>query len=124
MFGEVFNCSVCDFQFNTGWSHHVGGQFLICRDCVTRFVIGGGSSCWGPVPGERLQLFQECYKKRPKKRNILVPTGIFLLPSDPLEPLACPACHRVGSMTTKLMAGECCPKCRKAAIVSGGECEY
>ena len=123
MFGEVFHCSACDFEFTSGWSHHAGGQFLVCRDCGTHFLAGGGSSCWGPQPDERLQLFQYRYVKR-LKRSVLEPTAVFRLPSDPLEPLACPACHHRGRLTDILVAGESCPGCHAGVIEHRGGCIY
>ena len=56
MHGEVFRCTSCDFDFSSGWSHHAGGQFLVCRECGTHYVLGGGESCWSARAGEHLQL--------------------------------------------------------------------
>ena len=115
-----------------------GGQFLVCRFCGTHFHAGGGESCWGAKPGERLELFIYRYTKR-LKRHVPGPTGIHLQPSDlspgaasgffylladALAPLDCPHCLKTGGLVERFEAGDACPKCHQGRIGNDGTCVY
>lgn len=56
MMGHGYECTGCDFEFCSGWSHHAGGQLLVCPSCATHYVLGDGASVWDPREGEILQL--------------------------------------------------------------------
>lgn len=131
MFGRVYHCNQCDFEFASGWSHHEGGQLLVCRACAAHFVLGGGESCWGAGDDEVLQLFAE--------HGDGSPTGIRLRIRDAepspgetwegvsrlaFDDVACPACGRAASLTQSLGAGEECPGCHAGQIEDRGRCIY
>src|SRR4051812_17366438 len=69
VFGNVYRCTKCRFSFSSGWSHHEGGQLLVCKTCGKHYVLGGGQSCWGAKDGERLQLLAGNEEEQ-------VPTGV------------------------------------------------
>jgi hypothetical protein len=132
MFGNTFKCSDCDFEWCSGWSHHAGGQFLICRTCGTQILAGGGASCWRPKAGEQLQLF--CWlddKLQPSGVFVSAPAtvpisedGVFMF-TDSLPDLTCPHCHATKTVTDHLQAGETCPKCKRGSVQkSPGVCTY
>lgn len=141
MFGRVYRCSRssrswwqwfrCNFDFSSGWSHHDGGQSLVCRACATHFVLGGGQSCWGPERGERLQLFVGRGNRSPTGNHVVVDfaiskmveqeDGVWVLVFDDIP---CPKCGKAGVLTQSLRAGERCPKCRSGHIRDEGKCIY
>src|ERR1041385_9085997 len=126
MFGRNFGCSKCNFEWGTGWSHHVGGQFLICRSCGTPILAGRGTCCWGPKSGERLELF--CYlgeEWQPSGIFVTVPpdgraTEDSMLPDVVREGIACPHCHATSAVTDTLLAGQPCPKCKRGIVEERG----
>ena len=131
MLGREYHCSDCDFEFLSGWSHHVGGQFLVCRTCARCFVLGGGTSCWGPTDGEYLRLVGEDGKQPVSGGPVRVSTirpsggetddGISRLGFGPVR---CPTCGSDDAITQTLEAGDWCPKCRHGHIEDGSTCVY
>src|SRR5262249_14301747 len=104
--------------------------FLICRSCGTPILVGGGTSCWGPKPGEQLQLF--CFQ-----RNSYQASGIFITVPDEIRAtedwlfpdlvkavVSCPHCHTAGSVTDTLQEGEACPQCRHGTVQDRGSSIY
>jgi hypothetical protein len=130
MFGNTFRCSLCDFEWLSGWSHHVGGQFLICRSCGTPILAGGGVSCWGPKAGERLQIFCGLRDNwQPSGRFVIAPAnrisqdGVSMF-TDALQDIICPHCHAAKAVTDDLQAGEICPHCKRGTVQKLGTCIY
>jgi hypothetical protein len=139
MFGQVFTCSACDFEFCSGWSHHAGGQLLVCRNCAAHYLAAEGASIWGPTEGERLQLFRFHYVKR-RKRHERRPTGVYLEVATPgssdapqgcfrcvgksLRGVVCESCGDKGSIVEALHAGDPCPECKTGKINEPSECIY
>jgi hypothetical protein len=132
MFGRVYRCTSCDFDFSSGWSHHAGGQLLVCCDCGTHFVLGGGRSCWGARTGEDLQLFQ-----RDGERDIPIGMRVVIrvraVPGGEswdgisyldLPDLACPHCDRPGALVQSLQEHQPCPACHRGTVVVAGSCIY
>lgn len=132
MFGEVFHCTECEFNFCSGWSHHTGGQHLVCQFCGDLFSLGGGESCWGAKPGELLQLFALVGEDD-------VPVGVTveakLRKTAPGEKwdgiaylevpeLACPHCKHTNGLVQTLPSSLQCPKCKSGTVVGGGSCIY
>jgi len=131
MFGYAFTCSACDFEFHTGWSHHLAGQSLLCGVCATHYLAGEGASPWGAVAGERLQLLRWHYVKRRKRHelratgiSLLVskapppdtPAGVFYLLGESLRDVACQSCGTSGSIVETLTGRDACPKCKAGRI--------
>ncbi|MEP6670611.1 MAG: hypothetical protein ABJF10_15750 [Chthoniobacter sp.] len=139
MFGEIFTCSSCDFEFQSGWSHHQAGESLVCRECATAYFAGEGVSRWGAIPGERLKLFRGVYVKR-RKREEYQATGAFLTVSqnraskdsavflffleEDLRHLSCVTCGKSGSIVETLHVGDQCPKCKAGKIGEPDRCIY
>jgi rubredoxin len=139
MFGESFRCDECGFTFLSGWSHHTGGQHLVCSSCGGDFIAKDGSSVWGSEPGEKLSIYQNVYKKKVKnftlvKTNLTIiatdehpadaPMGCFYRLTTPLRSLACPACKESGVLVERLKDGCSCPLCKKGRIADGGKIIY
>jgi hypothetical protein len=59
-----------------GWSHHEGGQLLVCKACGMLYVLGGGQSRWGAKNGERLQLWSGNEEEQ-------IPTGMSAMVTVP-----------------------------------------
>ena len=131
MLGREYHCSDCDFEFLSSWSHHVGGQFLVCRTCAMCVVLGGGTSCWGPTDGEYLAFVGEDGKQpatgEPVRVCAIGPAagemedGISRLDFGPVR---CPACGGDDALSQTLEVGEPCPKCRQGHVEDGGICIY
>ena len=139
MFGEVFTCPSCEFEFCTGWSHHAGGQFLICRECATRYLAGEGVSPWGAKCGAQLKLLRYVYVKRRRgweyqdtgivltvgERNLSEEASVFLyFDGENLSHLSCPACSKAGSLVGTLNVGDRCPRCRAGIFGEPDTCIY
>ena len=130
MFGDCFKCSACDFDWGSGWSHHEGGQLLICRSCGTRILAGDGASCWGPTAGEKLQIF---YQRKNKwkasgefitaRANRISEDGVFRF-TNALKDITCPKCHAAETVTDDLQTGEVCPQCQRGTVQKSGSCIY
>ncbi len=126
MFGEVFRCDACQFEFLTGWSHHEAGQLLLCVGCSTKFKAVSTENRWGPQSGVPLRLIR--YVVQEEGPRLPVDTGIVLMPSDTVRPgtewgtyyfmhevlpsLSCPCCKLVGSIVETLDEEVACPKCK------------
>lgn len=132
MFGHVYRCDRCPFDFSSGWSHHVGGQLLCCPQCGGDFTLGKGQKAWEPVSGEMLELIQRTDQGR-------VPTGITreIQPSSKdlddesagfyhleFEPIVCPACDANTVLVQELAEGMPCPSCQAGIISTDGSCIY
>jgi hypothetical protein len=130
MFGQNFGCSTCDFEWLSGWSHHIGGQFLLCRSCCTPLLAGGGKSNWSPKPGEQLELFYGLKESwHPSGMFITVPaTGVpanaFQFSVLVQQGIPCPTCHATSAVTDSLKAGEPCPKCKRGFVEERGTCIF
>ena len=131
MFGEEFRCTKCDFEFCSGWSHHTGGQHLVCRHCGEQFFLGGGESRWQPRSGELLQLF-------PQNGEGSIPVGskieVRLPDAAPGEKdgvayleipaLKCPRCNNTDALVQRLQENILCPTCNLGTIIRCGSCIY
>jgi uncharacterized protein YbaR (Trm112 family) len=132
--GKVFRCTSCDFDFSSGWSHHAGGQFLVCRECGTLYVLGGGDSCWRARTGEHLEL-----RFLPGEAEGDVATGprvmvrVRAVPDGQewdgvsyldLPELACPRCNRPDALVQSLEEDLPCPACHRGTTVVLGTCIY
>ncbi len=132
MFGNVYHCTKCKFSFLSGWSHHEGGQFLVCAACGTRYILGGGQSCWGAQNGERLQLFT-----RAKEDD--VPTGITVVVSQlrgdsaedwdgvsmlQFDDIPCPSCRGSNILTQSPEEDTPCPASGTGVLKKEGRCIY
>jgi len=139
MLGEIFRCSDCTFEFASGWSHHSGGQHLVCRVCGEEFIAKDGASIWGPQAGEELTLYHNRYRKRIKRYQLKktqltitatdensddAPAGCFYCLTSPLLSISCPVCDQLGSIVEKLENGSRCPKCNDGVISLDGDCIY
>ena len=131
MFGRNYGCSNCPFDFSTGWSHHAGGQFLICPACGEQYILGAGQSCWGAKDGETLQLLHGTENKdTPTGVTVTVENiqpgeqedwegGSFLRFAD----LRCTVCLE-GVLVQDLSEGSPCPLCRTGTVRAAGTCIY
>lgn len=132
MFGNVYRCTKCPFSFSSGWSHHEGGQLLICSSCAKHYVLGGGQSCWGAKDGERLQLLTD-------NEDDQVPTGVSVAVSvrepDPakewdgvyslqFEDIPCLGCGGNNVLVKALEEGSPCPACGSGLVKKEGKCIY
>jgi len=131
MLGRVYRCSNCPFDFSTGWSHHAGGQLLVCPVCGEHYILSAGQSCWGAKDGEQLQLMRSTEYKD-------IATGVSVTvenvrPSEQedwdgvsflrFEDIRCAACE--GSVLVQdLSEGVICPLCRTGTIRAQGTCIY
>ncbi len=133
MFGNEFRCTHCQFEFSSGWSHHAGGQLLVCKVCGKHYVLGGGQSCWGAKNGEQLQLFAA------NEEGDRVPTGVIVVVSvprpDPAEKwdgvsllqfddIPCPGCGGRNVLVQSLEEESPCPACGKGVVKKEGTCIY
>ena len=132
MFGNVYRCSKCRVSFSSGWSHHEGGQLLVCKACAEHYVLGGGQSCWGAKNGERLQLLSGNEEEQtPTGFSVVVSVarpdpgkrwdGVALLVFDDLP---CPNCQRVNVLVQELEEGSPCPSCGAGVVKAEGTCIY
>ena len=132
MFGNVYQCSKCRFSFSSGWSHHEGGQLLVCNSCGEHYVLGGGRSCWGAQNGERLQLLTDHEERQ-------VPTGesaVVTVPKpDPtkqwdgvsrlqFDDLPCQRCGGKNTLVQALDEQSSCPACGTGLVKKEGTCIY
>jgi len=130
--GVNYRCVNCRFSFSSGWSHHAGGQFLVCTACGGHYVLGGGRSCWGAKSGEHLQLLAG-------GEEDLIPTGVSVVVGVPpldaatkwdgvslleFDPVACPGCGALGTLAQLLEDGARCPGCREGIVKRAGTCIY
>ena len=138
---KQFKCSTCDFEFNSGWSHHEWGAPLVCTNCACKFKVISEKSPWGPSPDEVLPVYRRSNKKKPKRNggSVFQPTGLTIIGRDSptvidgktvhfvqVSPasLTCPQCNSAGTIVSSFVAGESCPKCHKGKVVDLGEVEY
>ena len=131
MLGNNYRCSLCPFEFSCGWSHHVGGQFLVCPGCGEQFILANPRSCWGVKDGDQLELMdatevgQTPIGIRVTATNLKPESdtewdGVCLLRFDDI---ACPSCGSAALVQT-LPEGNLCPSCHKGVIVAAGTCIY
>jgi hypothetical protein len=132
MFGNEYRCTKCRFSFSSGWSHHEGGQLLVCKACGKRYVLGGGQSCWGAKNGECLQLLTGNEEEQ-------VPTGVSAVVSVPkpdpakqwdgvsllqFEDIPCPGCGGTNFLVQSLEEQSPCPACGTGVVKKDGTCIY
>jgi hypothetical protein len=132
MLGNVFRCSSCDFELSSGWSHHAGGQLLVCRDCGEHYVLGDGQSCWGVRPGEQLHLLK-AEGEEVVRAGVSVPAQVRPVPAREtwdgvtyldFPDLPCPRCGGPDALVQTLEEWQPCPACTRGAIVNAGSCIY
>jgi hypothetical protein len=139
MFGEVFQCTHCDFGFNSGWSHHERSQSLLCLGCASGFRAHHPETVWGPDSTEPLKLLQGVYRKK-KRSHEWQDTGITLKTSETVKPGAragvfnflyealtgftCPVCAQKNSIVETIAGEPPCPKCKTGQMKYVGECIY
>jgi hypothetical protein len=132
LFGTTYHCTQCDFEFCSGWSHHAGGQFFVCKHCRADFVLGGGQSAWGPRPNEQLEFFligadgqlstgRHVTVERQSQEQNTVGQSVLVLDIDAVP---CPHCQREGMLAQFFEPGETCPQCRTGIIERQGTCIY
>jgi DNA-directed RNA polymerase subunit RPC12/RpoP len=132
VFGKVYQCTKCRFSFSSGWSHHQGGQLLVCKACGKHYVLGGGISCWGAKDGECLQLLTGNEEDQvPTGVNVAVnvpkpdPTkkwdGVSLLA---FADILCPSCGGKNPLVQSLEEGSPCPACGTGLVKKDGTCIY
>jgi hypothetical protein len=132
VFGNEYRCTKCRFEFSSGWSHHAGGQLLVCKACAKHYVLGGGQSCWGAKDGEWLQLLtgndndQDSTGVRvavsvPKPDDMNKWDGVFLLE---FEDIPCPSCGGKNALVQTLEEESPCPACRTGLVKKEGTCIY
>jgi hypothetical protein len=128
MFGDIFRCTKCEFDFSTGWSHHASGAFCVCVACGTQFVITGRSE-WGPGERERCELVHLGGDG---------PTGAFAtalesgtmsphgspLPGFNFSDVRCPACGALEQFRLTLTDGSPCPRCKEGRVEYHGAAVY
>jgi hypothetical protein len=133
MLGRTFRCSACPFEFGTGWSHHDGGQFVLCRNCLAYFVAQSARTPWHAEDGETLELarlLEEEPWRSPTGTTVIYRTagcnhdGIFLGLSSSLATIPCPACKHASSLVETLLVGDACPQCKTGEIRDDGICIY
>jgi len=126
MLGHSYECTKCDFEFCSGWSHHAGGQSIVCAQCGAHFLLGEGQSPWSPRDGETLQLMEHG-----SEQGADAPTGIstvvhYASPREGqewdgivrllTEPLICPRCNGQEALIQEFDADARCPACRTGTI--------
>lgn len=132
MMGHSYECTDCDFEFCSGWSHHAGGLFLVCPACAAHYVLGRGQSVWGPREGETLWLIEEGanddqQSNEPYVANIRPVTdveewdGVVRLV---IEDLRCPKCTAHERLTQEFAEHQICPQCKIGIIERRGSCIY
>jgi ribosomal protein S27E/DNA-directed RNA polymerase subunit RPC12/RpoP len=132
VFGNVYRCTKCRFSFSSGWSHHEGGQLLVCTACSKHYVLGGGQSCWGAKNGECLQLLTGNKEGQvPTGVNVVVNVskpdsakkwdGVFLLQ---FEDIPCPGCGGRNVIVQSLEEESPCPACGRGVVKKDGTCIY
>ena len=132
MFGNSYRCTKCRFSFSSGWSHHEGGQLLVCKDCGKHYVLGNGQSCWGAKDGERLQLLignEEGQVPIGVSATVHVPKpdptkkwdGVSLLH---FEDMPCPSCGGENTLVQSLEEESPCPACKIGSVKKDGTCIY
>ena len=129
--GKQYRCTKCDLEFCSGWSHHAGGQFLICCDCGSDFVLGGGASSFGAVENESLQLFHFEPRSLIPNLTVVVKSDVTNVADDwdglcqlKFDDFPCPNCNRSNSIAQSLDGITECPKCRDGHVVPDGSCIY
>jgi len=131
MLGRTYHCSNCEFDHQSGWSHHAGGQFLSCQTCGSSFVLRGESP-WAPREGEILHLQQldDVAQRTTISRRVRIEMpntadgdwdGVLVLQFEPID---CPCCLAIGSLVQSYEDGAQCPKCREARMFDTGSCIY
>lgn len=132
MMGHSYKCDSCDFEFCSGWSHHAGGQFLVCPSCASQYILGDGQSQWDPREGETLRLLKVGLETvEPTEAS----TVIHVLPRANDEEwdgvvrldigtLRCPQCNNQESLIQEFDEDQCCPACQEGTIERQGSCIY
>ena len=132
MMGHNYKCDQCDFEFCSGWSHHAGGQFLVCPSCAAQYILGDGQSEWGPRDGETLRLLELGLEiDEPTE----VTTAIHVLPMASDEDwdgvvrlevgnLFCPKCDEHEKLIQEFDEDQSCPACHKGKVERRGSCIY
>jgi len=131
MQGNEYACSDCDFEFCSGWSHHAGGQFIVCRCCGTKFILGGGNSCWGSQVDETLQVIR-CdgsnqflgIEVRVMNKSFMDPDDEALVPYLRFDDIPCPDCKENNEIVQKFNPDDPCPRCPTGKINITGTCIY
>jgi hypothetical protein len=106
----------------------------VCDGCGTRYVLGGGESCWSARTGEPLQLQ---FLPRDAEGDVATGTRVMVcvraIPDDEdwdgvsyldFPELACPRCTRSGVLVQLLEESQPCPACHRGIIVDSGTCIY
>ena len=132
MMGNTYGCGNCEFEFCSGWSHHAGGQFLVCPSCASQYILGHGQSEWGPSEGETLRLVELGV-------DLDYPTAIasviHILPMVDNEEwdgvvrldvgdLRCPKCEEHEKLIQEFNELAGCPQCHVGKIELQGSCIY
>lgn len=132
MMGHNYECDSCDFEFCSGWSHHAGGQFLVCPSCASQYILGDGQSEWGPRDGEKLRLIELCVDTYQPTQMSSV---IHILPRADEEEwdgvvrldvgdLRCPKCEPHEKLIQEFNENAECPQCHDGKIERHGSCIY
>ena len=129
-FGQLCECSTCDFSFLSGHSHHEGNSQAFCRACFALFLLPTKSH-WGPAIGELIELHRlqvtempgsSRKRKRPSVTQRLEPVGEYVLVERregeswgvhyPMQDVRCPSCRELDQLTLDFESGEPCPVCK------------
>ena len=132
MMGHNYKCSRCDFEFCSGWSHHAGGQFLVCPSCAAQYILGDGKSEWGPREAEALQLI-ELGLEADHPTGMATVIHIRPMPDGRewdgvvrllIDDLRCPKCAAHDKLLQEFGELATCPKCHAGKIERHGSCIY
>lgn len=130
MFGNIYECTSCDFRFSNGWSHHAGGISLFCTDCNCHFKLCGKSE-WGADELEELEFIQ-------RTENGFVNTGIktrvvSVVNNDSsaegilifrLLNSVCPTCSSETGLHQEFLENTMCKLCFRGLIKKYGNAIY
>ncbi len=132
LLGHIYRCNNCEFEFCSGWSNHAAGQFVVCTECATQFILGSGSSSWGPSDGESLEYLEITdISERPTgvRSVVQIPktnasqqwNGVIVLE---LDNAYCPRCLAENAIAQSFEPNASCPKCKTGDIQQHGSCIY
>jgi hypothetical protein len=128
--GQDCKCQLCEFQFQSGHSHHEGNSSVLCEVCLAEYALPTESP-WGPRIGEIIFLYKVVRASKPHSKKkppgaffSYVSTDEFLIAESagewgvnyPIGHMVCPCCENKGSLVLDFEDGQHCPRCRDGVL--------